>query len=233
MFLKTNLSALKLSILLISSFFFFSSNAQSNVSSDMLIDLGKINKKNEDVVDLAITNTTDESIFLLNYQRDYPLSFLASQPFIPAGETAVYRIKVNPRKEGKFEERLQLYFSHSESPFIFNLTGDVLEVPVNDLQKCPSFKDLPSKRELVRNQKRAEGNIQEFAYNLGKEDGLQSIVSNEQEQVNSIAETSIPIAPALPQEPSRPDRPVKPTSPLAKDSLLSDEYLPNNIIFSH
>jgi hypothetical protein len=204
--------------------------AQEPSGGEYSISMGKIKKQNEDLVDLAITNTTKDAIFLLNYQCEYPMRFLASQPFISPGATAVYRIKVNPRKEGKFEERLQLYFSHSEDPFVFLLNGDVEEVPVNDLQKCPSFKDLPSKRELVRKQKRAQGNIKEYAINLGGETEFEQELLATETQVASEEDTitnEIPV-PAILQEV---ESSGSSTSLLKADSLLGDDYLPNNIIF--
>ena len=211
-------------------FFTHAGFSQDQKAEQHVIEMGKIKKQNEDVVDLAITNSTDESIFLLNYQCERPMSFLASQPFIEAGGTAVYRIKVNPRKEGEFEERLQLFFSHSESPFIFLLNGDVEEVPVNHLQQCPSFKDLPSKRELVRNQRRNQGNIQEFAIILGGEAevedlALQQEVVSETDVVDEEEAEATIFAEAVQLETSPPPAEV------ISDSLLGDEYLPNNIIF--
>ncbi len=207
------------------------SYSQSQESQSHQIEMGKIKKKNEDVVDLAITNTTDEAIFLLNYQCERPMRFLANQPYIASGQTAVYRIKVNPREEGEFEERLQLYFNHSETPFIFYLRGDVIEVPVNDLQKCPSFKDLPSKRELVRNQRRAQGNIQEFAITLGEDKVVEEIATIEEEQEDTVA-TAVAVVPAVIPAVVEDTTPQNATpAPVVKDSLLGEEYLPNNIIF--
>lgn len=202
--------------------------SQNEAAKSYDIEMGNIKKKNEDVVDLAITNATNEAIFLLNYQCERPMTFLAGQPFISPGGTAVYRIKVNPREEGEFQEPLQLYFSHSESPFVFNLIGDVLEVPVNDLQKCPSFKDLPSKSELVRNQRKAQGNIQEFGISLGGGASVPQPSIAGEVQEGSFDELDDPIEPTLTPEPIG----IEPSETVLNEVvLLGDEYLPNNIIF--
>jgi len=216
-----NQKSLAILLLILSTILTSGSIAQTAEGETYVLDLGKIKKKNEDVVDLAIHNPESEAIFLLNYQCEYPMRFLASQPFIEADGTEVYRIKVNPKEKGEFDQVLQLYFSHSKTPYFIRLKGEVIEVPTNDLQKCPSFKDLPSSRQLARNQRRSRGNIQEFSISLDDSEATsEPQLADEAEilrpdTVLSATEEVEEIPTLVPED----------------DGLLGDEYRPNNIIF--
>lgn len=183
------------------------------------IDMGNIKQKNEDVLDLIIKNPEDQAVYLLNYKVERPVQFRSRSPFIPPNGAEVFRIKINPSQEGEFESRVQMYFSNSEEPFIVILKGDVKQISVNDLQKCPSFKDLPSSREIARRQRRAAGNVQERVLSLNDFD---------QAEIESTVEPKAQLAleDSLPEVDSSAFRKITPVN-----ELLGDEYLPNNIIF--
>ena len=206
--------------------------SQTEAAKTVEIDFGKIKKKNEDVADVAITNNTDELVYLLNYQAERPVRFLASQPFIEAGRTAVYRIKLNPAEKGEIEKELQLFFSHRNQPFVFELKGEVIEVPVNDLQKCPSFRDLPSSRELARNRRRANGRIQEFAFDLEViEAPNQSSLKAEVLEEEKVDEQEIKELNERQEDTDRRGAVDPGIDERQQSELLGNEYKANNLIF--
>lgn len=142
------------------TFFYLSENLKGQEILPKVVDLGKIKKRNQDVVDLIIYNPDTVGIYLLNYKAEQPMYFEARRNYIPPNRSEIFRVKVNPQQLGTFEKSLTLYFCHQENPLELLLTGNVKTLSTYGLQKCPSFGDLPSSQQLAKERRKEEGNIQ-------------------------------------------------------------------------
>ena len=103
-------------------------------------DLKKISRKNDDVLELNIANPTNKDIFLLRIEAPQEVDVKTRSKSIPQGSATLVRLKINPSKKGKFSEEVELYFSHLSEPQLITITGEVKDIPKNNLQACPSFR---------------------------------------------------------------------------------------------
>jgi Mg-chelatase subunit ChlD len=130
---------------LISLFFFFSivvAYAQVQLSKTDL-QLGEIERLNEDILDINISNLTTDKVFLLRIDAPKHLSIRYTSKQITPHSAQLLRIKLNPRKKGKLKEKIWLHFSNSSSPIPLTVTADIKEIPKDNRTACPDFNKDP------------------------------------------------------------------------------------------
>lgn len=113
--------------------------AQSNLSKTEF-NLGTIELRNDDVIDINIYNSISETLYLLRTEASGNASFKYTNTSLKPGYTETVRIKLNPKQIGKIVEVVKLYYSNSEEPIEITIKGKVKSIAKNSLQACPSFK---------------------------------------------------------------------------------------------
>ena len=128
---------------LIILFFIFLVSSTSNFAQVLLsetqFDLGEIDQLNEDVIDLNIVNQSEEAIFILRIEAAKGVAIKYTSKNLTPNAAELVRIKLNPKKTGKIKEEVKLYFSSNQEPTTLRIVADVLEIPKDSRQDCPSF----------------------------------------------------------------------------------------------
>lgn len=107
-----------------------------------VFDLGEIEKLNQEVIDINITNNTNSKIYLLRIDGIENFDVKYTSKSFEVGEAQVVRFKYKPKKKGKFSEDIQLFFSSNSTPTAISIKGEILTVPKNLLQACPDFRQI-------------------------------------------------------------------------------------------
>jgi Mg-chelatase subunit ChlD len=107
-----------------------------------VFDLGEIEKLNQEVIDINITNSTSAKMYLLRIDGIDNFEVKYTSKSFNVGEAQVIRFKFKPKKKGKFSEDILLYFSSNTEPTPITIKGEVLTVPRNLLQACPDFRQI-------------------------------------------------------------------------------------------
>lgn len=105
------------------------------------VNLGTIQYKNDDIVDIHLYNSLAEKLYLLKATTNGNATFRYTNTEFNGGYTEVIRVKLNPKTKGKISETLSLYFSNSDIPVNITITGKVKKLAKDGLQDCPSFKN--------------------------------------------------------------------------------------------
>lgn len=215
--------------------------ANSQELSQTKFDLGGIIQMNDDVVDLNLANYSDKDIFILRIDKPVGMDVKYKSKSLPSQEATLLRFKLNPKKKGKFEEEVKIYFSHLVEPQIVQFSGEVEELPKNKLQDCPSFRSSDmAQKSMSAYQQQAKSEIKSFFVSIGEGNPIE-------EEKEIIAETTKPIIAvetiSQPQVKIEQKQNVENettalvAAPIVnraienKDSLLGNEYIPNNIVF--
>ena len=107
-----------------------------------VFDLGEIEKLNQEIIDINITNSTSAKMYLLRIDGIDNFEVKYTSKTFEAGEAQVIRFKYKPKKKGKFSENIRLFFSSNTEPTTITIKGEVLTVPKNLLQACPDFRQI-------------------------------------------------------------------------------------------
>ncbi len=105
------------------------------------VNLGTIQYKNDDVVDIHLYNSLTTKLYLLKATTDGNANFRYTNTAFNGGYTEVIRVKLNPQSKGKISETISFYFSNSNTPVTITITGKVKKLAKDGLQDCPSFKN--------------------------------------------------------------------------------------------
>lgn len=94
-------------------------------------------------VDFEFTNESDVPIFLLTIDKPREVNYIYSTKIVKPDSTLIIRLKINDRITGRFNYRIDTYFSSSNEPISLYLTGNVKEKSTNSLTECPDFSKTP------------------------------------------------------------------------------------------
>lgn len=122
-------------ILMLCPFWLFSQSYFSQTD----FDLGEIDQLNEDVIDLNLSNQTDEDIYLLRIEANPRVTIKYTSKSLRKGSAQLLRLKLNPTKTGKFKERVNVYLSNNKEAVALTIKGDVKGIPKNSKTACPDF----------------------------------------------------------------------------------------------
>jgi len=214
-------------------------NAQTqHFLSQNSFELGAIVQLNEDVFDLNIANKTNEDIFILRISTPAHYDVKYTSKLIKAQQAELLRFKINPKKKGKLKEQIQLYFSSNQDPTSIEILADVEEIPKNNLQSCPNFKQGTAAVNFQeRHEKQKAAEIKSYFVELVDQIRLQSF--NNVEEKNEIEElqeevvvnqivtnTTAELEENIPDE----QKEIEDT-PKSLPNSLSENYRPNQVIF--
>jgi len=107
--------------------------------SPQAIHFGTFTRDTEPVVDILVENLSGQRDFLLRHTFSHEYDVRISSSEMQPGGIIVIRIRFNPRKNGPFEDRIQLYFANSPTPLILPVTALVQYVNPNGDTACPDF----------------------------------------------------------------------------------------------
>ncbi len=127
-------------LLALSLFAFSLSSYAQAFFSNTEFKLGEIGKLNENIIDLNLSNTTNETIHLLRFSKAEGMEVKTSGNSIAPGEASLIRVKINPKKTGKFDQNLGIFLSSNSEISTLSFSGEATNIPKNRLQACPSFK---------------------------------------------------------------------------------------------
>jgi Ca-activated chloride channel homolog len=133
--MKLNTSSFLLSILLL---LIIPTQAQLSVLPKR-IDFGTITAETDRVVDILVSNSGGQRDFLLRATFSHEFDVRYTSKTLDADSNLTIRIKFNPRKKGKFQEVVELWFSSANQPLLLPITADVQYVNVNENNPCPDF----------------------------------------------------------------------------------------------
>lgn len=105
---------------------------------------GTLIKGSNRVVDLYIENKSNSKQALLRATFSHEFETLYTAREMAPGGNMVIRIKINPRLKGKFEEKVELWYSGLSAPIVVPITAEVLYVNVNEDKPCPTFGQEPA-----------------------------------------------------------------------------------------
>jgi len=213
-----------------------------------VFDLGEIEKLNQEVIDINITNSTASKMYLLRIDGVENFEVKYTSKSFEVGEAQVVRFKYKPKKKGKFSEDVQLFFSSNQEPTSITIKGEVLTVPKNLLQACPDFRQIATAPAARFPQEKAEIKVAYVNFqsnNTFVEEKIEApILAAVVEEPEEIKVTQLPaaLAPPKPIPPKTPKletiQPIVEEEPeiiipisTPLNELSRNEFKPNNIIF--
>lgn len=104
-----------------------------------LIDYGVIERGSNRVVDVTFANADAKSTMVLTTKAPQMCDVRWSNRSIDAGGTAVLRVKFNPRKEGRVNEVVEVFFANMNTSIQIKIAADVRFVDAADNTPCPDF----------------------------------------------------------------------------------------------
>ena len=134
----------KLNRLIFIVLLFVAGNISGQVNwTNQKIDFGILTKYTDKVVDIVVRNEGSKTDHL--FRADFSTNFqvLYSTKDIAPGDSLVIRIKFNPRKTGRFRERIPIYFASSNIPYYIEIASEVTYVNLTEELPCPDFSKQP------------------------------------------------------------------------------------------
>lgn len=205
-------------------------------------DLGVIEKLNDEIIDINITNNTGNKVYLLRIDgiEDFDVKYTSKS--FEVNEAQIIRFKYKPERKGKFNKEIELYFSSNEEATPIQIKGDVQIVPRNLLQECPDFNQIAANNPTINRTPQLKSAIKSSYVNLMNNNSLaQAFVGWEIEESETADITSPVIAPKTFESKvaSRDslktinETEVPIVNPISTNvnELARDVYAPNNIVF--
>lgn len=116
----------------------------------LFFDFGSISQFNNDTAFFEVTNNDNKVSYILPTHHSEDYLILVSSKSIAPGETLKIGIVYYTEKKGKFKEIIPLYFSNSNTPLQFELSGNILSFHPYAIVKCPSMEGVaPLKTPIV------------------------------------------------------------------------------------
>lgn len=112
-------------------------------ASKLKHDFGDLYDNAPTYVDFTFTNESGVPVYLLTIDKPQEVYYIYSTKIIQPDSTLVLRLKVNDRVKGRFNYRVDVYFSDSNQPTPLYLTGNVKEKSTNSMTECPDFSKTP------------------------------------------------------------------------------------------
>lgn len=149
--------------------------------SQTKFDLGEISLLNSDIVDFNITNTARKTVFLLRIDAEKQIGFQYTTKTFKPGNKEGIRIKLNPDRKGRVEQKVKLYFSNNSESIEITIKAIIKALPKNNRTACPQFgsalKPPSGKQQTV-------AKIQAFDVILFDEDNKPQIAETKPEEVD-------------------------------------------------
>lgn len=109
-------------------------------------DFSDLYATDEFFVDIPIKNLGNKKVFILTIRKTKEVTHLLSNDLIAPDSSIILRLKVSPKKLGKFSYDVEVFSSDKNEATTIQLTGNVKELEENalaSLQSCPNFSQKP------------------------------------------------------------------------------------------
>ena len=110
-------------------------------------DFGTLSGDDKRYTDFTLVNTTAEDLFILRVQPDSRnVQFAIENTYVPPGDSSRIRLLYNPRSEGRFAHRIEVYHSAGDRPVTLKIRGQVKDLFELERQNCPDFNASPEEK---------------------------------------------------------------------------------------
>jgi Ca-activated chloride channel family protein len=125
----------------------FQSGAQT-VFSTKTLDLGDLYATSERFGDILVTNKGKQKSYILRVEKPFDVVYRSSSDLLLPDSSFSFRLQINPKSKGPFSYDVKVYTSDNPEPVRIRITGNMKEIPLNELsglQSCPEFGVVPSR----------------------------------------------------------------------------------------
>jgi len=106
-------------------------------------DFGNLYANAPTYVDFTFQNVGQSKTYLLTVDKPREVYYIYSTKTIQADSSVTVRLKINDNIKGRFNYKVDVYFSNSNKPITLNVFGNVKEKSNNPLTACPDFNTEP------------------------------------------------------------------------------------------
>lgn len=110
-------------------------------------DFGDLEPYDDHFVDIVVKNLGAKKEYLLSVKKPYDVIYIVNGQFIEPDSSIVVRLQVNPKAKGRFNYEVQIFTSDKNEATSIKLTGNITELPQDNLSAftaCPDFSSRPS-----------------------------------------------------------------------------------------
>lgn len=105
-------------------------------------DFGEVDRETVRWVDLEITNTGKNEVYVLRVESPRSVQYRISNNVIAKDSLVYVRLFIDPFKQGEFKEEIKVWTSNKNEPQKIVLKGNIKETNTLALQSCPDFGDV-------------------------------------------------------------------------------------------
>ncbi len=109
-----------------------------------LIEYGAIERSTDRVVDITFTNRGTKDALVLTTEALPEYSTRWSDRRVAPDASITLRVKFNPNKKGRYDDKLTVFFSTMMEPLVLRFTSEVQFVDRSDNPACPDFGSRPA-----------------------------------------------------------------------------------------
>lgn len=136
--------------LLLICFFILSEQVFSQITFEKIKhDFGDLEAFDDRFVDIKVTNKGEKKEYLLSVKKPLEVVYLVNGQFIEKDSTLIVRLQVNPKVKGRFNYEVDIYTSDRDVPTKIKLTGNMKDLPSDNMSaftSCPDFSSRPGGR---------------------------------------------------------------------------------------
>lgn len=107
------------------------------------VDYGELMASTNRWVDVVLTNHGGAPTQVLRSSFPLDYTFRFSTKLVLPDSSLVIRVKANPRKKGKFHDKVEVWFTTMDKPIVLHFVGDVKQVDRSGDTACPTFRQVP------------------------------------------------------------------------------------------
>jgi len=130
--------------------FFSPVSWSQTVFSTTSVDLGDLYAGSDRFGDILVTNKGRQKAYILRVEKSPEVVYRASSDILLPDSSFSFRLQANPQQKGVFSYAVKVYTSDNAEPVSIRISGNVKELPKNELagmQSCPDFGTEPSRVE--------------------------------------------------------------------------------------
>lgn len=109
-------------------------------------DFGDLEPYDDHFVDIVVKNVGSKKEYLLSVKKPYDVVYLVNGQFIDPDSSIIVRLQVNPKAKGRFNYEVQIFTSDKNEATQVKLSGNIIELPQDNLSaftSCPDFSSRP------------------------------------------------------------------------------------------
>lgn len=115
----------------------------SLTTADQVQDFGTLKDIYSIKTAFVLRNTNAKKLYVMRADAAYGIKVRINSKMIAPGDTSTLHILMEPKKEGKFEEKISIVTSTDAQPFVLTIKGDIERIERDDKTACYSFSNTP------------------------------------------------------------------------------------------